>query len=44
MPTMKDGTDASADWNTAVEDAKCDINVDVFNRGGRASDREGLLT
>ena len=27
MPTMKDGIDASADWNTAVEDAKCDINV-----------------
>ena len=27
MPTMKDGIDASADWNTAVEDAKFDINV-----------------
>ena len=27
MPTMKDGIDASADWNTAVEDAKRDINV-----------------
>ena len=27
MPTMKDSIDASADWNTAVEDAKCDINV-----------------
>ena len=27
MPTMKDGIDASADWNTAVEDAKYDINV-----------------
>ena len=27
MPTMKDGIDASADWNMAVEDAKCDINV-----------------
>ena len=27
MPTMKDGTDASADWNTAVEDVKRDINV-----------------
>ena len=27
MPTMKDGIDASADYNTAVEDAKCDINV-----------------
>ena len=27
MPTMKDGMDASDDWNTAVEDAKYDINV-----------------
>ena len=27
MPTMKDGIDANADWNTAAEDAKCDINV-----------------
>ena len=27
MPTMKDGINASADWTTAVEDAKCDINV-----------------
>ena len=27
MPTMKDGIDASADCYTAVEDAKCDINV-----------------
>ena len=27
MPTMKDGIDASADWNSAVEDGKCDINV-----------------
>ena len=27
MPTMKEGIDASADWNAAVEDAKCDINV-----------------
>ena len=27
MPAMKDGIDASADCNTAVEDVKCDINV-----------------
>ena len=27
MSTMKDGIDASADRYTAVEDAKCDINV-----------------
>ena len=27
MPTMKNGIDASADWNATVEDAKCDINV-----------------
>ena len=27
MPAMKDGIDTSADWNMAVEDAKCDINV-----------------
>ena len=27
MLTKKDGIDASADWYTAVEDAKCDINV-----------------
>ena len=27
MPTMKDGIDTSADWNTDVEDAKCDISV-----------------
>ena len=27
MTTMKDGIDASADWNTAVEDVKRDINV-----------------
>ena len=29
MPTMKDGIDAGADWNTAIEDAKCDINVEA---------------
>ena len=27
MPTMKDNSDACVDWNTAVEDAKCDNNV-----------------
>ena len=27
VQTTKDGADASADWYTVVEDAKCDINV-----------------
>ena len=26
-PTTKDGANAKVEWYTAVEDAKCDINV-----------------